>query len=143
MESSWGSAGLCTRGGENTHLPSLFGPGHGWAGRCRFGLCVGVCLSMCWCACPCVYVCLFVLVCVCVCLSERIDDRAWECVCLMLRIRRCVCGCVCVRVFDILLINPLSPHKDLGLMVQGEGPIIFPEAVKQFQVFEFPVLVTY
>ena len=54
---------------------------------------------------------------------------------------RCVCACACL--FDILLINPLAPHEDLGLMVQGEGPVIFPEAVEQFQVFEFPVLVTY
>lgn len=43
----------------------------------------------------------------------------------------------------ILLIDPLPPHEDFGLTVQRERAVVFPEAIKQLQVFELPVLVTH
>lgn len=43
----------------------------------------------------------------------------------------------------VLLIDPLSPHEHFGFAVQREGAVIFPEAVKQLQVFELAVLVAH
>lgn len=47
---------------------------------------------------------------------------------------------VCVLV---LLVDPLSPHKDFGFAVQREGAVVLPEAVKQLHVFELAVLVAH
>lgn len=49
---------------------------------------------------------------------------------------------LCSSVF-ILLIDPLPPHEDFGFTVQRERAVVFPEAVKQLQVFELAVLIAH
>lgn len=54
----------------------------------------------------------------------------------------CLVSSVCLCVY-VLLIYPLTPHKDLGFTVQWECAVVLTEAVKQLQVFELPMFVTH
>lgn len=43
---------------------------------------------------------------------------------------------------NVLFIEPLSSHEHLHLIIQRKRPIVFSEAVEEFDILEFFMLVT-
>lgn len=43
---------------------------------------------------------------------------------------------------NVLFIEPLSSHEHLHLIIQWKRPIVFSEAVEEFDILEFFMLVT-